>query len=363
MTVSTPQNIQVIGRTQHVHVDLASGASGQETGIRFGFPGVTLRTRFTGTYLCINVTKTNAAVSSYFLVLVDIPPNSAQYATIDSSAGTRIEISSSPNSQSIIIAENLTNTEHTVELVHLTETWIGVITVESLSTDGIFSTEPVGLPTERKLLLIGDSVTCGAAMVLPDSTRQTPIGANAFDSYGMRLARLLNAQCHLVSYGGKGLIRDYLGNSDWTGPKLFETSIPEDSVKSQWNHASYIPDAILISLCTNDVNTGIPNEMVFVDAYVSFLKRIRQVYANAQVFITEGAIVNDGRNEKFGGAPVKSIICGYLERVIELVDDAKIKAISSNHYPGTPADVHPIDTEHESMAQDFVSIFKDNLLW
>ncbi|KAJ3127474.1 hypothetical protein HK100_009747 [Physocladia obscura] len=354
MTVSTSQNIQVIGRTQRVHFDSATKASEQEMGIRFGFPGVTLRSRFTGTHLRINLTKTNAAVSSYLLVLVDITPNSVEYTTIDSAAGTRIEIPPNPNLQSIIIADNLSNTEHIVEIVHLTETWIGVITVESLSTDGIFSTEPVAFPAVRKLLFIGDSVTCGEAVDLAVNIPKTPVSWNAFDSYGMRVARALGAQCTLVSYGGRGLIRDYLGKPYWTGPEMFETSIPEDALQSQWDHSQDVPDAVFVSLVTNDLNTGIPNEKEFVDAYV---------YAHAKVFITEGAIVNDIPNEKFAGAPVKSIVRGYLEKIVVLVGDAKIRAIPSNHYPGTTTDVHPISNEHAAMAQDFVAILKENLGW
>ncbi|KAJ3350841.1 hypothetical protein HDU83_009369 [Entophlyctis luteolus] len=324
----------------------------------FGYPGVSMRLRFTGTRLSAVVSKKHPS-TSYLLVLVDAPARVTD--STDPSAHT-VAVDEGDGHQ-IVLADNLANSEHEIEIVHQTETWIGILEFASFATDGSFPINHVYSKSARKLLFVGDSVTCGEALDLPANTLKTSASWNAFDSYGMRIARAFGAQCHLVSYGGRGLIRDYLGTPTWTGPKMFEVTIPDDKLQEPWNHAEYTPDAVFVSLCTNDLALGIPDEREFVDAFVAFVKRIRAVHPNAFVFITEGSIVNNPPNENKTDAQTKTIMQKYLHQVVTLADDQKIRAVPSNYYPGTATDAHPINSEHASMAKDFIPIFAEALGW
>ena len=55
-------------------------------------------------------------------------------------------------------------------------------------------------------------MACGEGVDRPSQQEgDQASGADALHSYGMLLARALGAQCHLVCYGGRGLIRDWQG--------------------------------------------------------------------------------------------------------------------------------------------------------
>jgi hypothetical protein len=48
----------------------------------------------------------------------------------------------------------------------------------------------------------------------------------------MRLARALDAQVHLVSYGGRGLLRDWQGKTDvLNAPQFFQLTIAEETAQ------------------------------------------------------------------------------------------------------------------------------------
>jgi formate dehydrogenase major subunit len=58
------------------------------------------------------------------------------------------------------------------------------------------------------------------------------------------VARRLGAQCHLVSYGGRGIIRDWQGIRDTrNAPVFYELALPDDPAV-RWDHMRYVPDAI-----------------------------------------------------------------------------------------------------------------------
>jgi hypothetical protein len=61
-------------------------------------------------------------------------------------------------------------------------------------------------------------VTCGEAVGRSDGEaklcKKDSGTWDPYASYGMRLARALDAQAHLVCYGGRGLVRDWRGRSN-----------------------------------------------------------------------------------------------------------------------------------------------------
>ena len=80
-----------------------------------------------------------------------------------------------------------------------------------LGSDGKLLPPPELSP--RKLLFVGDSITCGeVAGFTPGPMAPTDaFFTNANITYAKLTAKALNAQCSLVSYGGKGIIRDWQG--------------------------------------------------------------------------------------------------------------------------------------------------------
>ena len=150
---------------------------------------------------------------------------------------------------------------HTLEVLKRTETWQGLVTFTDLMMGKSKLLSAPRLP-DRKLMFVGDSVTCGVG-VNNDATCSNPVtdpSIDAYDSYGMLLGRRLDAQAQLVCYGGRGLERDYLGHGVAEGtlnaPQFLDLTIVGNDLKGSvvWDSKSYTPDGIVVSLGTNDFN-------------------------------------------------------------------------------------------------------------
>src|ERR1017187_7148919 len=135
-----------------------------------------------------------------------------------------------------------------VELVRRTESWMGTASFDGLLLPAGCELLPPPPWPVRKLMFIGDSLTCGEYNErLPQENDSTPRSTNAARSYGMLLARWLGAQVHLVSYGGRGITRDWSGKTDVNIlPVFFPRTLP-DKAGSAWDHSRYQPDVIVIN--------------------------------------------------------------------------------------------------------------------
>lgn len=317
---------------------------------RLGFPGVTIRVRFEGPTLALRASDTG---HSAFDVIVD--GGDARVVRL----GEAVE-------RDYVLAEGLDDAVHVADIVRRTETWQGIVTVAGFRlAPGKRLLEPTPWPL-RRLLFIGDSVTAGEGTDRQgDCAKDAPRFANARLSYGMRLGRVLDAQVHLVAFGGRGLTRDWRGRSDvLTAPRFFELQIPEDEGHPPpFDHASYVPDGVVVSLGTNDLNLApgpLPRRDEFVAAYVRFVRTIRARYRGAHVFLTEGAIVNDAAD------PVqkpRSTLRSYIEETLATLADPKVHDAGGAYYPGDHCDAHPTGEQHRLIARDLEPVLRRALGW
>jgi lysophospholipase L1-like esterase len=341
---ATDSRVRVMGRAQQT----------PDGSVRFGYPGVTLRLAFEGTGLSW-LASSNTGKSRVALSIDGAAPRTLQLA-----AGTHEDV----------LAENLSPGPHTLEIVHRTETWQGIVSVSGFLLQppaGASWLTPEPFP-DRRLLIIGDSVTSGEGVErFAECSHDQARGANATDSYGVRLARALGAQVHLISYGGRGLLRDWQGKRDvLNAPQFFDLVIPQDNPRVLWNHALYRPDAVLVSLGTNDFNLALrsaPKRQEFVAAYVAFVRKIRGVYPDAFIFLTEGAMVNDAANPKRAQkTTLQTYITDTVERLKKL-GDTRVQALVSRHYPGDACDAHPTAEQHALMAEELRAPIATALGW
>ena len=239
------------------HVAVMGRVERPEPGrIRFGYPGVTLRVRFEGESLAMRVSAET--------------PNSHLAVFVDGGEARVVRLPQGPSD--VVLAEGLGPGAHTVDVVHRTETWMSVVNVTGFRlAPGGRLLDPAPWPT-RRMLFVGDSVTCGERIDRQPGETEPFASSNGYLSYGMRLARALDAQCHLVCYGGRGLVRDWQGRTDvLTGPQLFDLAVADETGGPPWDHAAYTPDVVFVSLGTNDFSLAIgplPERETFVSAYV-----------------------------------------------------------------------------------------------
>ena len=319
---------------------VAIGAGGS---VHMAFPGVTAHLRFRGDSLNVQV---EAPKPLYFDVSVD--------------GGAFVELAVGPGAGFYPLVRGVGASAHTVALVRRNESWQGVCTIRGFMLgDGAQVLPPPDLPV-RKLMFIGDSVTCGELTDFqPGRDFHDPANSDARLSYGMILARRLSAQCHLVSYGGRGIFRDWQGNrATGNASQFYERALP-DEPGVPWDHARYVPDAIGIQLGTNDFSPGIPAEGDFVGAYLSFIRKVRADAPKALIFLMESPMLAD--NSARG--PRRSVLRAYLEQIVARSADSRVILAPLSHAAGVPGNEHPSGREHEAMADELEPLLRRALGW
>jgi lysophospholipase L1-like esterase len=252
--------------------------------------------------------------------------------------------------------------DHTIEIIKRTETWQGVLTFESISLPEGSTLLPPPMRSARKLMLVGDSVTCGAGVNNNATCKPDPDNPanDAYNSYGLLLGRRFDAETQLVCYGGRGLVRDYRGfgiaDNVLNAPEFLTLAIPSDAAqgRANWDASRFQPDAIIFSLGTNDFNqqkTKPLDEPRWIDAYVGLLHSARAIYPRAKFLVTEGAIVTD------------PLLRTMLQKVVVQAADPLASYVASQHYPGNGCDGHPTAAQHLQMTDDFEPILRATLGW
>ncbi len=254
-----------------------------------------------------------------------------------------------------------------VELTRRNENWQGVAAFRGLVLPaGCELLAPPPLP-ERRLMFIGDSITGGEAIDrYPPELDNTPRTANAPRSYGMLLGRALGAQVHLVSCGGRGVMRNWKGEGadrDVTAPQFFQRALPDDPA-AKWDHALYQPDAVVIALGQNDLSAGWVDEAAFTAAFANFLADIRKVHPHAAVLFTESPMrsedpaTEDGKKREFQRQCLRTVIAAAHE-----AGDTRVAFAPLHQYPGTPTNAHPVAFQHEQMGAELIGPLRELLGW
>lgn len=315
-------------------------------GVRLGFPGVVLHLRFHGSALKMRMKSSSD--EAFFDV------------TVDQGQPTLLRTKSGEHDYTLLDAAD--PSDHLAEIAHRTESWQGVCDVIAFDLgEGGVLLSPPPLPG-HKLLFIGDSITCGARAdyrpnETPDEhTQHDTLPCDAQLTFCKILARQLHAQCQLVSYGGRGLTRDWQGQTNDTAPEFYRLALPDDP-SSLWDPNRYVPDAVGICLGGNDFNRGIPDQNHFVNTYAEFVKEIRRDAPHAWIFLLDCPMLRDVP----GQPPTHTILHKYLQETVAKLDDPRVAVAPVSYFPGNPKDHHPTRGDHEAIAAELKPLFEKAL--
>lgn len=327
---ATDPRLGVMGRSRVV-----TGADGTVSR-RLGFPGVTVRLRWRGASPVLVLTREGE--HGWFEVRVDGQPPT----TVVLEPGTqRISLPAGDAAKEV----------HTATVVRRNESWQGTVRLDGVELEaGTVLLDPPPAAA-RRLMAIGDSITCGAgthhdAPGFPEGAA----GNDATASFGWRLAQALEADVHLVSYGGRGLVRDWQGLTNTeiaNAPVFFERAAPDDE-DAPWDHAQWTPDVVLVALGTNDFNLGVPDRSEWLQAYEKFLVRLREVHPRAEILILSSPILT---GEK------QAVLDEWLREVVRIAQERGDRAVSYHdlaHQPGGPKDGHPTAEQHGRMVEELL---------
>ena len=185
-----------------------------------------------------------------------------------------------------VVIDAAQDAEHTVYLVRCNEILDAVpMVLHRIEIDGVSPAllDAPPLP-ERKMLFIGDSITCGFVNLsdgnLPRFVTAEQDGTKTFAAL---TAAHFEAQAHFVCISGRGIARNCDNCDAPLIPQFFDQTTISDP--APWDHTQYQPDVIVINAGTNDT-VGEENPVdreVFKKTLYDFATHLLAVYPNAKL--------------------------------------------------------------------------------
>jgi len=333
----TNKVIQISADDSHISI-MGRAHVNEDKSVLFGFPGVSFFLETQGKQLTADIQSNNG--NSWIDVIVDDQPAKV------------MKISNLPKTIALFSFE-ISGT-HKVRLTHRSENWHGQVTLKQFNLVGEKFLPAPKLP-KRKLMILGDSVTCGEAIDRVAGEQKQTSWWNARESYGLLTAHAVNAQVNLVCWGGRGLIRSWNGKTDEQNlPDFYEYAAGDSDAHLKWDHTQYQPDIIVSAIGTNDFSSGIPDHETYVTTYVKFIQKLRDSHPQAEILLIEGSILN-GEN--------KSVLVDYLAETVKRVNDPKVHQGKSSYHSGDASDAHPTKEQHALMAKELTKQIKQLMDW
>ncbi len=269
---------------------------------------------------------------------------------IDDRPAYRIQLKGKVNH--LVLAKDLPEGEHTITICKNSEAENGYIEMVSFSCEQLL---PPPAKPKRKIEFIGDSITCGAGS--DESEIACDKGEwhdqhNAWFAYGPTTARSLNAQWHLSSVSGIGLMHSCCDKKVIMPDVYEQTSLAKDN--RPWDFSRYQPDVVTVCLGQND---GIQDSTAFCKAYVAFAKTLRSYYPKAKlVFLTSPMA-----NKELKAALTKYITA--VKRQLNKSGDQNIGTYVFTKQANKGCGGHPSLTEHQEIAGELTAYLKKTMKW
>lgn len=234
---------------------------------KFTWPGSAIEFRFDGSQASIGIASQG---KTRFVLDVD---------------GQTKDFWTETGSQTYLLASDLKNGVHTIRLTRVNESTAGVTSfISDPQTDGKLLTPPAA--PDKKLLVIGDSITAGYGVEGPDqSCHYTLDTSNQQLTYAALAANALGADLHAIAWSGIGAWRSYAEKTP-IKPSIIvrHTRTLADEPDSQWNPSLYQPDAIIINIGTNDYWEGSVSD-AYQHAMATLIAQIQNDYANKPIYL------------------------------------------------------------------------------
>ncbi len=312
-------------------------------GPRYAWSGTTIKANFSGTGISANLVSSG---DNWFNVIID----GVVQTPLHTPAGTNGVVS---------LASGLAAGNHSVVLFKRTEAQTGDIQFKGFTvTGGQLLAPPT--PAARRIEFIGDSITVGYGNEGIDQYHTfTTQNENAYLAYGPVTARALNADQFLIAWSGKGVIRNYSGDTTDVLPSVYLRITPWDTT-TLWNPSQWVPQVVVINLGTNDFASGIPDKTAFTTGYTNFYNQIRSQYPNAHIYVALGPLL-------YGDGLISAR--DYLTTVVNqrtAAGDTKIHFIEFPQQDGSLGygeDWHPSVAQHAAMANQLIAQIKADLGW
>jgi lysophospholipase L1-like esterase len=310
----------------------------------FDWPGITIEAAFEGTSLAVLL----ADGRNLYNVYIDEQPSL---------------LITRPGQERYVVAEGLADTQHRFRMTKRTETFFGTPAFLGFELDagrGLLSLPPI---SGRRLEFIGDSITAGYGS---EGNSPTCVFSAATENveltYAAQTAEEFDAQYAIIAVSGVGIVRNY--NSDGkmsTGTMLtYYEGTTTDTDTQNWDFTSWVPDAVVINLGTNDFSTAPhPAGEVFLQAYTELVVKVRNRYPQAHIFAVAGPIMVD---------PAEATIRSVVAQMREVLGDDRVHFVKIDNNLELSAvdygcDWHPNASGHHKIANQLIPAITRTLGW
>lgn len=306
--------------------------------VRFAWPGSMILGRFKGSGISVRLKDEG---KNFFQVIVD--------------GELKAVLRGDAHKDTYPLAANLPDGVHDVALYRRTEPRLGETVFLGFEPTGTML--PAPSPSERRIELIGDSITAGYGNEGPNATCTfNPAEENQYQTYGAIAARALHAEHVTIAWSAQtiGQMTDY-----------FERTLPARP-ESQWDFKGFVPQLVVLNVGTNNFATYDPGEARYVRIYKTLFDRVRKAYPGALVVCGLGPMLTDvyppGRKNltlarKYMAAAMAKI-AESGERNFERVEFPE-----QNHANGLGCGFHPSLKTHKLMAEQLVQVAHERLGW
>lgn len=258
------------------------------------------------------------------------------------------------------LASSLPEGEHRATVFKATEAAVGNATFAGFQL-GAGSAVLPARPAQRRLTVIGDSISCGYGNEAASKEESfSPATENAWWTYGALAARAVGADYQCIAWSGRKM------HPNFTIPEVYDRTLPADA-GSHWPGDREKPDAILVNLCTNDFNVPeLPDRAAWVRAYRDFLARLRREAPQATIYCALGPMMSDGYPK---GRPSLSTAREWIGEVVKGCQDAgdpKVRFLEfapQQAVNGIGANWHPSVRTHQIMADKLTAAVRTDLGW
>ena len=310
----------------------------------FTYPGVQIRTGFTGTSL----TMMAKPQSGYFMVEIDDSPAHKVAILADSI---------------VTLASGLADGTHQAIVTYIGEGYETLPEFHGFCVDKGKSLIPATNVPTRKIEFIGNSITCGYGIEAhSEAEHYQDSTANYYHTYAAITARNLHAQALVVARSGIGVYRGY--NGPRTGDAVnMNTEYPNTLLYNdqyKWDFSRYTPDLVCINLGTNDTSTTGADSLLLLNGFKKLYHQVRSHYSKAKIVFLCGCMMTGKQLQSAQQA---------LDTATEYAHqqgDSEVYRFNFTPHDGSlgyGADWHPSMRQHEKMANELVPFLKQLMQW